>query len=216
MTRPTVGQLAAAVLAAGALAGCGSGSGSGGGSVTTAGSVTGAGATSTASSATSTTTTQTGTVGRLPSRRRPPPRLRGPAQNRPAGPPVGHTQEVHAGGETLAVTVTGVLDPLRGGGTHPLPGSRPVGVQITIVNRAGPTYDSTASGDVSVIVSRGAAAPLFVKSGVCQTPDADFESLIGAGETRSGCVGFSVPRGARVLGVRFSPHSRAPGSVSWR
>ena len=134
----------------------------------------------------------------------------------PGGPPVGHTQRVSAGASTIEVTVTRVLDPLRGGGSRPLPGTRPVGVALTIADRAGATYDSTASGDVSVVISSGQAAPLFVRTGVCQTPLVDFESLIGAGETRSGCVAFSVPRGGRVTAVRFSPHSRARGSVTWR
>ena len=87
---------------------------------------------------------------------------------------------------------------------------------LTILNRAGATYDSTASGDVSVVISAGQAAPLYVKTGICQTPLVDFESLIGVGETRSGCVSFSVPRGARVTAVRFSPHSRTAGTVTWR
>ncbi len=85
-----------------------------------------------------------------------------------------------------------------------------------IHNDHGATYDSTASGDVSVVPSTGTATPLFIKQGVCQTPLADFESLIGVGETRSGCVGFAVSRGARILAVRFWPHSRRPGGAIWR
>lgn len=96
------------------------------------------------------------------------------------------------------------------------PGTRAVGVMLTIHNVGGGTYDSTASGDVSLLTSRGPAAPLFVRTGRCATPLTDFESLIGGGETRHGCVGFSVAGHARVTGVRFSPHSRAPGSVAWR
>jgi hypothetical protein len=137
-------------------------------------------------------------------------------RRRVSGPPVGATQSVHAGGSTLAVTVTHLLDPLPAGDTAVLPGTRAVGVQVTVADESGATYDSTASGDWSVIPSTGAASPLFVRTGVCQTPLVDFESLIGPGETRSGCVAFSVPRGARVLGIRFSPHTRAPGAVTWR
>jgi hypothetical protein len=129
---------------------------------------------------------------------------------------VGATQRVHAGGSTLAVTVTHVLDPLSDSGAALLPGTRAVGVQVTIAGVAGATYDSTASGDWGLVTTAGAASPLFIKQGVCQTQLVDFESLIGVGETRSGCVGFSVPKHARVLTVRFSPHSRAPGSVIWR
>ena len=108
-----------------------------------------------------------------------------------------------------------MIDPVRNGGSPVASGSRPVGVMVTIGNRGGGTYDSTASGDWSLLTSAGAASPLFIRSGVCQTPLVDFESLIGVGETRSGCVAFSVPLRARIVGVRFSPHSRAAGAVTW-
>ncbi|HZE05381.1 MAG TPA: hypothetical protein VE127_09165, partial [Solirubrobacteraceae bacterium] len=125
-------------------------------------------------------------------------------------------QHVQAGATALSVTVTRVLDPLRGSGAALLPGTRAVGVMVTIADDGSATYDSTASGDWSVISSAGKGSPLFIKQGACQTQDADFESLIGPGQVRSGCVGFSVPRRAKILAVRFSPHSRAPGAVTWR
>ncbi|HWE13670.1 MAG TPA: hypothetical protein VG365_09175 [Solirubrobacteraceae bacterium] len=123
---------------------------------------------------------------------------------------------MNAGSSKLAVTVIRVVDPLAGSGSRLLGGMRPVGVLVTVRNLAGATYDSTASGDWSLIPSAGTASPLFIKRGVCQTPVVDFESLIGAGEARSGCVGFSVSRGAHVSALSFSPHSRAPGAVRWR
>lgn len=131
-------------------------------------------------------------------------------------PAIGRSQTVRAGGSTLSVTVTRVIDPLRGSGAALVAGTRPVGVQMTIRNLAGATYDSTASGDVSMVTSAGPAAPLFIRAGVCATPVTDFESLIGAGSAHGGCVGFAVPSPARILAVRFSPHSRAPGTVTWR
>jgi hypothetical protein len=129
---------------------------------------------------------------------------------------VGSALPVHAGSSTLVVTVARVLDPLTGTGSALLPGHRATGVQVTIRVVAGATYDSTASGDWSLLTSAGLASPLFVKQGVCQTQLADFESLIGVGESRDGCVAFTVPRHARILSVRFSPHSRARGTVAWR
>jgi hypothetical protein len=185
-----------ALLAALLVAGCG-GSGDASSSPATA-----AGGTT----PTSTTTANASTPPRRPRHR----------AARPRGAAVGATEQVHAGSSTLSVTVTRVLDPLVGDGAAPPSGMRAVGVQVTIRNDRGATYDSTASGDLSVLSSAGPASPLFVKQGVCQTPLADFESLIGAGESRSGCVGFSVPRHARILSVRFSPHARTPGSVAWR
>ncbi len=137
-------------------------------------------------------------------------------RHRPRGAPIGATQRVHAGTSLLDVTVSKVLDPLRATGSALLPGIRAAGVPVIIRNAAGAAYDSTASGDWSLLTTAGLASPLFVRHGVCETPLADFESLIGVGETRSGCVAFGVPRRARILSVRFSPHSRARGSVAWR
>jgi hypothetical protein len=172
----------------------------------------GGGASTTSShNGSSTTTTTTRTTTRAP-RRKPRRAGRVPA----SAVPIGRAQRVHAGSSTLSVTVSRVYGSLSGTGAALLPGTHAAGVQLTIRNEAGATYDSTASGDVSVITSSGAAAPLFIKQGVCQTQLTDFESLIGVGETRTGCVGFTVAHGARVVGVRFSPHSRAPGSVAWR
>jgi hypothetical protein len=151
-------------------------------------------------------TSTTATSARPPHRRRP----------RPHGAPVGTALRVHAGASTLLVTVSGVLDPLTGTGSALLPGHRATGVQVTVHVVAGATYDSTASGDWSIVTTAGTASPLFVRHGVCETPLADFESLIGVGESRGGCVAFTLPRRARILAVRFSPHSRAPGSVAWR
>jgi len=146
----------------------------------------------------------------------PAPRRHRRRRARPRGAPVGSTLRVHAGSSTLLVTVSKVLDPLTDTGSKLLPGDRATGVQVSIQGVAGDTYDSTASGDWSILTTAGLASPLFVRQGVCQTPLADFESLIGVGETRDGCVAFSVPRHARILSVRFSPHSRAPGTVAWR
>ena len=129
---------------------------------------------------------------------------------------MGTTQRVHAGTSTLAVTVTKVLDPLTHTGASLLPGHRATGVEVDVRVETGETYDSTASGDWSILSTAGLASPLFVKQGVCQTQLADFESLIGVGESRSGCVAFSVPRHAKILSVRFSPHARARGTVAWR
>jgi hypothetical protein len=114
------------------------------------------------------------------------------------------------------VTVSGVLDPLHDSGAAPVPGTRAAGVMVTIHNVAGATYDSTASGDVSVLTTAGPASPLFIRQGICQTQLTDFESLIGVGEVRSGCVGFAIEHRAHIVSVRFSPHSRLPGTVAWR
>jgi hypothetical protein len=154
-------------------------------------------------------------TGRPPNVRRRSRRARRRARRRAPLPRIGTLQLVRAEGTSLSVRVTRVLDPLADSGATLVPGTRPVGVQITIHNDGSATYDSTSSGDLALITSAGPATPLFVGQGVCATPLTDFESLIGAGEGRSGCVGFSVRDRARILAVRFSPDSRAPGTVSW-
>jgi hypothetical protein len=199
----------ALLLTAAALSGCGSGSGSGsGGSGARGGS---------ASSAAPTTTSLTATGKRTA---HPPhrgghatPRPKGPKG--PTGPPVGRVQNVITHGSHLTVTITHVIA-LTATGSTLLPGTRQVGVQLTIDNHGPQTYDSTASGDVSVVLSSGQAAPLDVRRGPCETQLVDFESEIFPGDIRQGCVGFSVPRSAKIVAARFSPESRPPGTLTWR
>jgi hypothetical protein len=142
-------------------------------------------------------------------------RSRARRHRRVAGPPLRTRQSLRTHGADLTVTVLRVLA-LSHTGSAALPGNRQVGVQLRIANQAGQTYDSTSSGDVSVVLSSGQSEPLDVRSGPCMTPLVDFESMIGSGDVRTGCVGFSVPRGARVLGVRFSPHAQVTGTLTWR
>jgi hypothetical protein len=104
------------------------------------------------------------------------------------------------------VTVTKVIDPLLDSGAALLEGTRAVGVKLKILNHGPATYDSSATGDVSLVVSSGSARPTFAPSGACQTPQRDFDNEISPGQTRDGCVAFSVPQGAKVLAVRFAPH----------
>jgi hypothetical protein len=76
-------------------------------------------------------------------------------------------------------------------------------------------YDSSSTGDFSVLSSTGAARPVFAPSGVCATPLRDWDNEISPGETRSGCVAYSLPKTARVVAIRFSPHAQANGRVTW-
>ncbi len=132
-----------------------------------------------------------------------------------AAPPVGRSQRVTTSGATLTVSVLRVIDPLRDSGAALLPGSRAVGVMLRIVNRGTGIYDSSATGDVSITASSGPTTPVFAQRGVCQTPLRDFDNYISPGETRLGCVAFSLPADARLLAVHFSPHAKATGRVSW-
>jgi hypothetical protein len=137
---------------------------------------------------------------------------------RPAtgGAPIGATERERVGNSVLTVTVKRLFDPLSAPGAQLLPGTRAVGIAVTLANSGAGIYDSSATGDFSVLATTGPVSPLFVPSGVCQTPLDDFDRYLTDGETRSGCVAFAVPRHARVLAVRFSPHARAAGRLAWR
>lgn len=160
----------------------------------------------------STTTTST-TASTGQARRPPPARHKGPAgparrSGSPAaahGPGVGRAQSVRASGTTLVVTVTSVIDPLRGSGANVPPGTTPVGVQVSVHNAGPGGYDSSATGDFSLLSAGGPAAPAFVSKGACQTPLRDFMNAISAGELRTGCVSFALPNGQKPTTVRFSP-----------
>jgi hypothetical protein len=198
-----LGALAAAGLA---LAGCG-GTGSSASRTPTAtsqGAGTGSAPATGAAAGTTTSTSSGAAAGRSRHRSRV-----------VHGPPVGARQGVHIGGTYLTVTILRVLR-LTHTGSHALAGTRQVGLALRIADQHGATYDSTASGDVSLVLSAGRSEPLDVRRGPCQTPLVDFESIVSAGSVRTGCVAFSVPRRARVVGVRFSPHSRSRGALTWR
>ena len=198
---PRLGALVVTMVCGLTAAGCG-GSGSSGGSSSTSGS-----GTSTGGATAATTTSTTGSAHAAPHHKRP--------HRVVHGPRVGARQGVHIDGTYLTVTVLRVLG-LTHTGSPTLPGTRQVGVELRIANQAGATYDSTASGDLSLVLSAGEAEPLDIRRGVCETPLQDFESIVSAGSVRAGCVAFSVPRRARVIGVRFSPHSRPRGALTWR
>lgn len=118
-------------------------------------------------------------------------------------------------GTRLSVTVTRLIDPLSHSGAALQPGTRAVGVVLRIQNHGPGIYDSSATGDISIVPSSGSATPVFAAHGVCQTPLRDFDNYITAGEIRHGCVAFSIEMGAKVVAVRFSPHGRAAGRATW-
>jgi hypothetical protein len=115
----------------------------------------------------------------------------------------------------LAVTVSRVINPLAGSGAALQPGTHAVGVIVRIQNHGPGVYDSSATGDISLVPASGSATPVFAAHGVCQTQLRDFDNYITAGEVRHGCVAFSIENGASVSAVRFSPHGRAAGRATW-
>lgn len=130
-------------------------------------------------------------------------------------PKLGVTQRVDAGGTTLSVTVHTILDPLRNSGAALLPGTRAVGVMAEVRNDGPGSYDSSSTGDFSIIPSSGPAQPVFARSGSCATPLRDWDNAISPGEDRTGCVAFMLASAARVTAIRFSPHAAARGRATW-
>lgn len=157
------------------------------------------------------TSTQAATTGKAKPSRTPKPRAAPPI-----GPRVGTTEQIKAQGTRLAITVTKVIDPLRGSGAALLPGTRVVGVFVRIVNRGPGGYDSSSTGDISIIPSSGVASPAYAPQGQCKTPLQDFDNAIGPGENREGCVAFTLNTGAKLVGERFSSDGGGAGKGTWR
>jgi hypothetical protein len=139
-----------------------------------------------------------------------------PKAARPIGPRVGTTQRVKAQGTRLSITVTKVIDPLRKSGATLLAGTRAVGVFVRIVNDGPGGYDSSSTGDVSIVPSSGIASPAFSPRGQCMTPLQDFDNAIGPGENREGCVTLTLNTGATLVGERFSADGGGAGVATWR
>jgi hypothetical protein len=128
---------------------------------------------------------------------------------------VGTVQQVFTRGSGLSVVVRAVIDPLKGSGARVQAGTRAVAILVQIRNGGPAVYDSSATGDFTVIPSSGTVTPVLATRGICKTPVEDFDRYITAGEDRVGCVVFEVPEGATLTEVRFSPHARAAGRLIW-
>jgi hypothetical protein len=138
------------------------------------------------------------------------------AAARPVGPRIGTTQHVSAQGTKLSVTVSKVIDPLVGSGAALLPGTRAVGVFVRIVNDGPGGYDSSSTGDISILPSSGVGSPAYASKGACETPLQDFDNAIGPGENREGCVAFTLNTRAKLVGERFAADGGGAGIVKWR
>jgi hypothetical protein len=134
----------------------------------------------------------------------------------PAGTPVGVTQRVAGMGTTLVVKVSKVIDPLRGSGAKVLARMVPVGVVIDVHNAGPAGYDSSATSDFALRTAAGRAMPVYAPAGVCQTYVQDFMNALGAGESRTGCITYQIPRGKPPTTVTLAPDGgTAHDSVSW-
>ena len=109
-----------------------------------------------------------------------------------------------------------VIFPLRGSGALLSPGDRAAGVEVSVRNVGHGIYDSSSESDVKLRVSKGGLAETaFASSGPCATSEIDFLKEVQPGESRSGCVTFDLPKGAKPTAVRFSPEGRPAGGQTW-
>jgi hypothetical protein len=129
---------------------------------------------------------------------------------------VGLSQRVAAAGTTLVVTVTKVIDPLRGSGAKVPAGMRPVAVLVSVRNAGPGSYDSSFTSDFSLLFPGGHAMPVFARAGVCMTQVQDFMNELGAGVARTGCIAYLVPTAETPTTVRLAPGGGTAGhAVSW-
>jgi hypothetical protein len=133
----------------------------------------------------------------------------------PAPTRVGTVQRTVSDGAALRVDAEAVIDPLVKSGA-PLPrGMRAVGVEVSIANAGPSVYDSSSTGDFSLVLSSGAALPVLVTRGGCATPLIDFERDIEPGEQRQGCVTFAVGSEVTITAIQFDPHAGSAGGLLW-
>jgi Domain of unknown function (DUF4352) len=131
-------------------------------------------------------------------------------------PRVGQSVRMPAGETTLVVTVQKVIFPLRGSGALLAPGDRAAGVEVAVRNAGKGIYDSSSESDVGLRLSTTQFAEAsYAARGPCATSEVDFLKEVAAGESRSGCVAFDVPKNAKPRAVRFAPEGRDAQSRTW-
>jgi uncharacterized protein DUF4352 len=134
----------------------------------------------------------------------------------PGPPPVGKPIRMSAGPTTLVVTPRRVIFPLRGSGMLLSPGDAAAGVEVAVHNVGHGVYDSSSESDVGLRTTSGASAsPGFASQGVCTTTEIDFLKEVQPGESRSGCVAFDLPKGAKPAAVTFSPRVGGTTGRTW-
>jgi uncharacterized protein DUF4352 len=112
------------------------------------------------------------------------------------------------GGESMAVTVDQVMDPLQVGQyDQPDSGRRFVGIQITLKNVGSAAYsDSPSNGSTLLSNTNEQAKGQIVSGGPCGN---DFASSanIAPGDTQKGCIPFEMPVGQTPATFQFTLNS---------
>jgi hypothetical protein len=121
---------------------------------------------------------------------------------------------LRGGGATVDVNALEVADP-AGGRAEPPEGSRWVAVRFELSNPEGPTYTETPADAARLIDGDGGVYAGWRTDPV--RPGFGGEVSIREGDFERGFVTFSVPLGATLAAVRFTPDARsAPDTGEWR
>ena len=111
-------------------------------------------------------------------------------------------------GESLAVTVNGVIDPLpQSEFDTPEPGSRFVGIEITLKNVGSKAYsDSPSNGATLLSTTNEQANSTLVASGPCGSSFAS-SVKIAPGDLQRGCIPFQLPQAQQPGTFQFTLNS---------
>lgn len=122
-------------------------------------------------------------------------------------PASGSSLTVHdLNGNTLAVSVTGPIDPATAASPdlQPAAGTRFVALQLRLTNKGAGTISSDANVNLTVLGSDGQAyTPSFAPITECTNFSHGDYALLG-GDSERGCVVFQLPDGVKVRSAQFS------------
>jgi len=108
-------------------------------------------------------------------------------------------------GTQLDVTLTKVIDPASGASSYskPASGKHFVGVKLRVQNQASGTYQNNANNETTITLSNGKTLHANYKP-IANCGNFDNGQIkVKSGATSTGCVTFQVPKGPKVIEVRY-------------
>ena len=108
-------------------------------------------------------------------------------------------------GTQLDVTLTKVIDPASGANSYskPASGTHFVGIKLRVQNMAPSTYQNNANNETTITLSSGKTLHAnYNPIASCGNFDSG-QVKVKSGATSTGCVTFQVPKGAKVIQVRY-------------
>jgi uncharacterized protein DUF4352 len=108
-------------------------------------------------------------------------------------------------GTQLDVTLTKVIDPASGANSYskPASGKHFVGIKLRVQNLAPNTYQNNANNETTITLSNGKTLHAnYNPIANCGNFDSG-QVTVKSGAASTGCVTFQVPKGAKVIRVRY-------------